>query len=51
MLAVVHLTAVRKGVRGGAAAEVGTLLDEMDPKAGFSQRDGGRQPRQTAADY
>jgi hypothetical protein len=51
MLAVVHFAAVGQRVRSGASAQVGTLFEQADLKARFSQRDGGGQSCQTAADH
>ncbi len=51
VLAIVHFTAVRKRVGRSASTQVGTLLDQPDFDSGFSQRDGGGQTRQTAADH
>ena len=51
VLAIVHFAAVGQRVRRGAPAQMGTLLDEPDFEPSFSQRDGGGQTRQTAADH
>jgi hypothetical protein len=51
VLAVVHFTAVRQCVGCSAPAQVGTLFEQADLKARFSQRDGGGKPCQTAADH
>jgi len=51
MLAIVHFAAVGQRVRRSPPAEVGTLLEQLNAKACVSQRDGGGQARQAAADY
>ena len=51
MLAVVHFAAIGQRVGSGASAQVGTLFEQADLKARFSQRDGGGQSCQTAADH
>ncbi len=51
MLAIVHFAAVGQRVGSGASAQVRTLFEQADAEARFSQRDGGGQPRQTAADH
>ncbi len=51
VLAIVHFAAVGQRVGSGAPAQVGTLFQQADAEARFSQRDGGGHPRQTAADH
>ena len=51
VLAIVHLAAIGQRVGSGASAQVGTFFQQTNPQTGFSQRDGGRQTRQPAADY
>ena len=51
VLAVVHFAAIRQRVGSGAPAQVRTLLQKADAQARFSQRDGGGQSRQAAADH
>ena len=51
VLAIVHFAAVGQRVRRSAPAEVGTLLEQLNAKTCVSQRDGGGQARQAAADY
>ena len=51
VLAIVHFAAIGQRVRRSPPAEVGTLLEQLNAKACVSQRDGGGQARQAAADY
>ena len=51
MLAIVHLAAVGQRVGSGATAQMRAFFQQPDLQARFSQRDGGRQTRQSAADY
>ena len=51
VLAIVHVLATGQHVGSGAATEEGTLFEQTNVPAGFSQRDAGCQPRQPAADH
>ena len=51
VLAIVYFGSIRQCVRSGATPEMRTLFYQRDAPACFSQRDGGRKPRQSAADY
>src|SRR5712692_1021820 len=51
VLAIVDVLAVGQHVRRRAAAEKGTLFEQTNAPAGFSQRDAGCQSRQPAADH
>lgn len=51
VLAIVHFTSVGKSVGSGAAAQMRALFEQADAEARFSQRDGGGQARQPAADH
>lgn len=51
VLAIVHLAAIGQCVGGGSPAQVRTFFQQPYAEARFSQRDGGRQARQSAADY
>ena len=48
---VFHFAAVGQRVRRSPPAKVGTLLEQLNAKTCVSQRDGGGQARQAAADY
>ena len=51
VLAIVDFASVGQRVGSGAPAQMRALLEQPDAPARFSQRDGGGQPRQTAADH
>lgn len=50
VLAVVHFAAVGKRVGSGASAQMRTFFEQADAEARLSQRDGGGEARQSAAD-
>ena len=51
VLAIVDFVAVRQRIRRCTPSQVRTLFEQADSEARFSQRDGGGQARQSAADY
>ena len=51
VLAIVDYVAIGQRIRRGTSPQVRTLFEQADSEARFSQRDGGGQPRQSAADY